>query len=301
MSNYQLYQEVLASAGEGTPLWEPVSSPSHHTPSVGDVGYLRFGGFIRLFNAMLPPGHPDNEDGEPENYVPLVVPATTVHQKIIPPGVIAATGVQTTGVSHTDTCVADSILFRHKTLKEISISDAHIHFKCTAKAGAVVMSSSEVYRKDVARQGLGAFANYMMAHAHEWAKFARFKLMHEVALHELILMTGCDITKGKYSVTVFNSARLSKRADASFQLSPNHQTWSHSPMVGYFQHNHGPRRAVLAPEQCLFVRGFKVLDRRVEQLERRDEAESWFVENCCATQVTNISPNCYSFTYECCL
>ena len=94
MSNYQLYQEVLASAAQGTALWEPSTSPSHIAPSIGDVGYLRFGAFIRLFNATLPPGHEGNENGEPANYVPLNIHSVLVRRNDLPKGVIAAAGVE---------------------------------------------------------------------------------------------------------------------------------------------------------------------------------------------------------------
>ena len=146
------------------------------------------------------------------------------------------------------------------------------------------MTDSDVHRQDIV--DLEPFAQYIAAHAHSWAHFARFELMHEVAMHELILLTGCDITHGQYSVTAFNSARVSK--NASFRLShpgSNRPTWSHSPSIGYFQHNYGPQITAHPVGQCIFVRGFKILDRYIEKFEREDEAESWFVENCCTAQV----------------
>ena len=94
MSNHQLYHEVLASAAQGTALWEPSTSSSQIAPSIGDVGYLRFGAFIRLFNTTLPPGHKDNENGEPANYVPLNMHSISVRRHILPSGVIAAAGVE---------------------------------------------------------------------------------------------------------------------------------------------------------------------------------------------------------------
>lgn len=39
--------------------------------SIADVGYIHHGQFCRLFNASLPPHHPDNCFGDPEGYQPL--------------------------------------------------------------------------------------------------------------------------------------------------------------------------------------------------------------------------------------
>ena len=109
MSNYQLYQNALTPAGYGTPLWEP-SSTTGQTPSrIGDVGYLRFGTFVRLFNVSLPSGHPENEYGEPEHYVPFLVHPTERARKVLPKGIIASSGVQVLSSQHNDRSIIVSL------------------------------------------------------------------------------------------------------------------------------------------------------------------------------------------------
>ncbi|GJJ06075.1 hypothetical protein Clacol_000264 [Clathrus columnatus] len=81
MPNYRRYQEALISAGRGTPLWEHSAENDCKPIRIGDIGYLRFGLFIRIFNATLPSGDLDNEFGEPSGYTPLTSIAVRCTEK----------------------------------------------------------------------------------------------------------------------------------------------------------------------------------------------------------------------------
>ncbi|KAH9918679.1 WD40-repeat-containing domain protein [Fomitopsis serialis] len=48
----EVYAQQLFKLGYGYPLWEPDPPNDEHEVLIGDVGYLRDGGFYRLFNAM---------------------------------------------------------------------------------------------------------------------------------------------------------------------------------------------------------------------------------------------------------
>lgn len=110
MSNYQLYQEALTPTSYGTPLWEPASTNGQKALRIGDVGYLRFSTFVCLFNVTLPPRHPHNENGEPENYVPLTIKPTQIHRTILPKGIIAMSGVQVSSFQQDDKLVIERFL-----------------------------------------------------------------------------------------------------------------------------------------------------------------------------------------------
>jgi hypothetical protein len=63
------YREQLAATYPklGHAIWEPTSV------DVGDVGCIRDGKFLRLFNALHPEGHPSNlRFGVPEFHDPLI-------------------------------------------------------------------------------------------------------------------------------------------------------------------------------------------------------------------------------------
>jgi hypothetical protein len=74
MAHYDIFREQLAAKypGYGHALWEPNPGKLFCPVEVGDVGYIREGGFHRLFNALLPPNHTSHDKfGVPEYHEPL--------------------------------------------------------------------------------------------------------------------------------------------------------------------------------------------------------------------------------------
>ena len=74
----EVYSDLLFTKGYGHPLWDP--SPTKMDPgidkeayevAVGDVGYIEYGAFKRLFNAVLPANDPRNKHGVPPDFKPL--------------------------------------------------------------------------------------------------------------------------------------------------------------------------------------------------------------------------------------
>ena len=71
--HFNVYRDQLTALSQGLALWNP-SPPRqiYNNVSIGDVGYLQEGTFIRMFNVMLPWDHPSNRTiGNPEPYEPL--------------------------------------------------------------------------------------------------------------------------------------------------------------------------------------------------------------------------------------
>ena len=66
----RLYAEQLVKQGLGLPLWLPEPDP-YREVQIGDVGFIRDGGFVPLFNIMYPASDDVNEKGVPENFVPI--------------------------------------------------------------------------------------------------------------------------------------------------------------------------------------------------------------------------------------
>ena len=68
-----VYWNQLLALSHGIALWNP-NPPNKifNNVSIGDVGYLQEGTFIRMFNVMLPWNHPSNRTfGDPEPYESL--------------------------------------------------------------------------------------------------------------------------------------------------------------------------------------------------------------------------------------
>ena len=72
---FNVYQEQLSSKYHGLALWNPNPAANLYDSarvSIGDVGYLCEGEFIRMFNVMLPWNHPSNKKlGEPDPFMSL--------------------------------------------------------------------------------------------------------------------------------------------------------------------------------------------------------------------------------------
>jgi hypothetical protein len=69
---YFVYRDELTSLFHGLPLWEPDPTNLYEEVSVGDVGFVREGCFIRMFNVLVPRDDPSNDSfGVPNDYHPL--------------------------------------------------------------------------------------------------------------------------------------------------------------------------------------------------------------------------------------
>jgi hypothetical protein len=70
---FTVYQDQLSELSHGLALWNPNPPKNiYNNVSIGDVGYLHEGTFIRMFNVALPSNHPSNGLlGMPEYYEPL--------------------------------------------------------------------------------------------------------------------------------------------------------------------------------------------------------------------------------------
>jgi len=67
---HTVYQDQLTTLSHGLALWNPTPPKTiYNNVSIGDVGYLHEGTFIRMFNVTLPWDHPSNGIlGRPEPY-----------------------------------------------------------------------------------------------------------------------------------------------------------------------------------------------------------------------------------------
>ena len=73
MNDCDIFRDRLATTYPryGHALWNPSPTRSDRPVEVGDVGFIRWGTFHRLFNALLPADDPSHELGLPEEYRPL--------------------------------------------------------------------------------------------------------------------------------------------------------------------------------------------------------------------------------------
>ena len=70
---FNVYRDQLTALSHGIALWNPKPPKNiYNKVSIGDVGYLHRGTFIRMFNVMLPWDDPSNKTlGDPKPYESL--------------------------------------------------------------------------------------------------------------------------------------------------------------------------------------------------------------------------------------
>ena len=74
---FNIYREQLSSLHHGLALWDPKPVENLHKQpghvSIGDVGYLDNGAFMRMFNVTLPWDDPSNNllGKPPDKYEPI--------------------------------------------------------------------------------------------------------------------------------------------------------------------------------------------------------------------------------------
>ena len=69
---FHIYQDQLSSENHGLALWKPNPAGLYGRVSIGDVGYVNEGAFIRMFNVTLPWDDESNKLlGDPFYYDPL--------------------------------------------------------------------------------------------------------------------------------------------------------------------------------------------------------------------------------------
>lgn len=71
MAHYDVYREQLAGLYHGHALWEPAPAGLYDQVRVGDVGIVRQGHFLRMFNALFPADNPLQSYGVPYDFTPL--------------------------------------------------------------------------------------------------------------------------------------------------------------------------------------------------------------------------------------
>jgi hypothetical protein len=82
MPPFDVYQKHLSFLSQGLALWSPNPLENiYDRVSIGDVGYIDEGAFIRMFNVIRPSDDPSNGNyGEPDHYEPLYFHGNTIRR-----------------------------------------------------------------------------------------------------------------------------------------------------------------------------------------------------------------------------
>lgn len=77
----RLHEDLLTPLGYGYPLLHPEANPKTGEIRIGDVGFLKDGYFILLFNCLSSKDDPVNKGRRiPEEFIPFIVNADDIEE-----------------------------------------------------------------------------------------------------------------------------------------------------------------------------------------------------------------------------
>jgi hypothetical protein len=219
LSPCDVYREQLRSLAHGHPIWKPDPANLYERVSIGDVGYVREGYFVRILNVLLPSDDPSNRLlGEPEPYPRLDFgPFGNVrHSKFF----------KGDYYSRFVTPIPESTASAPEKYVIVSVSDVcgprisrcsftATTFRCKRR-GAALTLPHDGQSEDVIRTKV--FEDYIRDHVESWFSFARRHNLDVERMEDLILVTGCTLVSS-WGITAFPDdtldAEVSLRSQAS--------------------------------------------------------------------------------------
>ncbi|KAI0273934.1 hypothetical protein BGY98DRAFT_1178764, partial [Russula aff. rugulosa BPL654] len=164
---FNIYREQLSSQFHGLALWDPKPVENLHKQpghvSIGDVGYLDNGAFMRMFNVTLPWDDPSNKLlGRPGKY------------ELIKPGNIRDNEIREGDYYTPHVCKVDNIGADRHEDAELSIVE---HF-CLFLKGPP---------QDVIH--IKVFENYIRDNVDNWFRWSKEMMLPVEHMEDLILVT----------------------------------------------------------------------------------------------------------------
>ncbi|KAI0298654.1 hypothetical protein B0F90DRAFT_681103 [Multifurca ochricompacta] len=243
MAYYDVYREQLASLYYGHALWEPNPAGLYDQVRIGDVGYVRQGHFLRMFNALLPANHPmQGGYGVPPDFVPLNM------------GEFG--NIRTLHLPRGDHC-SSAVVRDSGTGSQIHWQAAgpdegtHVSFKCRRNKGAFLLLPFNGHREDAIRTK--AFETYIRKHCDSWLEFV-FANNFDAKLEDIVLVTGCDRTSS-WAMAAFVNCPWDTEIPITFQITRNASARFQWPATGQ-PHNSEPNENT-EMTHCVFIRGFR--------------------------------------------
>ncbi|KAH9967302.1 hypothetical protein BC827DRAFT_581599 [Russula dissimulans] len=250
MAHYDIYRQQLALNFHafGHALWEPSPGGSYGQVEIGDVGFITYGKFHRIFNVLLPENDPTHANfATPEDHEPL----KPRMQRHVDTGELSPNDFHSGEVK-----VLSGGLNVFSSRPEGS---AQVSFTCSRKQGAILSLPVPARREDTLAQG--QFREWMIKHVDRWFDFFKSLKLGIECMEDIVLITGLHRTLSCTNVVFFES---SDGAQVSFGVrvasgdSGTDIRWqfSREQLRGVLL-NRGPSGDDLHENQCIFVRGLR--------------------------------------------
>jgi hypothetical protein len=213
---YDVYREQLSSLFYGHALWVPDPAPLYQQVSIGDVGHVREGYFVRMFNVLLEPAHPSNRTFcVPEQYTPLDMgPFVNVRKSKFSKGPYHSRHVTPQEVTNVAAATPDEYVIVLSQIAAIDISHRSLNvttYSCNRRHGALLTIPYDGVHEDVIRTKV--FEDYIRDNADNWFAFARRNNLGVDRMEDLILVTGCTLVTSWGTAAFYDNL-----SDAEFSL-----------------------------------------------------------------------------------
>ncbi|TFY55168.1 hypothetical protein EVG20_g9420 [Dentipellis fragilis] len=216
MACSEVYRDQLATLKNGHALWEPDPDDTIQQVGVGDVGYVLYGGFQRLFNIHLAADHPSQGKHLPEYFEPLHCEASHIYHRTLRPGPYRSRSVVAAKLDAPFVVPAGGKL--------------SLKFACSRRKGAVLVLPEKALREDTKRRG--AYKEYLREHCEQWHTLTE-QLKLDLRMEDLVLVTGCDRTT-TWAVAAFTNTDFDSQIQLSVELAgveaasfASSLSWSH--------------------------------------------------------------------------
>ncbi|KAH9025502.1 hypothetical protein EDB85DRAFT_2149706 [Lactarius pseudohatsudake] len=250
MAHYDIFrhQLLITAPAYGYALWNPDPGNLYPAVEVGDVGYIRKGRFHRLFNVLLPANHPSHRKGVPEYHEQLDIEDHIINGTLSPHS-FCSTSV-TLGPE------SDRQADGPKEKGEVS-------FLCRMNQGAVLCLPIKAKEEDTV--AIKRFGKWMIRHIDTWFAWAQQLELGVDRMEDIILVTGTHRTRSSTNVA-FPGGREDAQVSFRANLKVDHPSdivtinwqFSHEHIRGAHL-NPGPDGKDLPEDQCIFIRGFRVI------------------------------------------
>ena len=201
---FDVFREQLTPLFHGHALWMPDPANLYERVSIGDVGFVKNGYFVRMFNVLLDWSNPtnyllydaeSNPESQPENYVRLDLgPFVNIKQSRFSKGDYYSRSVNAMQDIDTMAISPDKyVISPYQTAASDTLSprlDCTV-YSCSRRHGALLTLPFDGLREDIIRTKV--FEDFIRDHVDSWFAFARRFRLDVERMEDLILVTGCTL------------------------------------------------------------------------------------------------------------
>ncbi|KAI0323503.1 hypothetical protein GY45DRAFT_1349778 [Cubamyces sp. BRFM 1775] len=261
---WDIYAQQLEPLGYGYPLWTPDPAPGAAQVDIGDVGFIKDGEFIALFNIFRGEGEEQPRGRVPTGHVPLDISNVEV---VGPRDKISHSPLYSRSIRVTNASGGASISAPNSGIH----GGINIEFECTEDAGALLVLAPSGRTQNILSKK--RIVDYMHANLDRWLEFANDRLGIGLKENQIILVSGTTKTN-VWAVAAFAGKTRSKTGsiagnlgsigavDFTLAISDAQLSMSHyrAGPTGRMSMIRADRpEAALDPEydQCIFIHYYK--------------------------------------------